>query len=89
MTFSEMDLFLVGTIFMCCLMSVINAVKNKHRGWPGMILSVGFLVFAVTIYFYKTGASQWLVRGGAAILILLLTLDVILRAGQPTPRKKR
>lgn len=89
MTVGEMDFFLVGTILMCCVMSVVNALKNKHRGWPGFILSVGFLIFAVTVYFYKTGAPELLVRGGAAVLILLLTLDIIMRAGQPAPRKKR
>jgi len=89
MTHYEFDVFLVGTIIMCCIMSIFNAFKNGNKGWPGLILSVSFLVFAVTIYFYKTGGSQISVKVGVAVLLMLLTLDFVLRSRKPPARKKR
>ena len=89
MTHGEFDLFLVGTILMCCVMSVFNALKNGRRGWPGLILSVSFLIFAVTIYLYRTGAAPAIVGVSATVLFLLLCADFFFRVGKPPARKKR
>lgn len=88
MTRSEMDVFLWGTILLCCVMSVFNLVKNAKKGWPGTILSAGFMVFALTTYLYKTGAPQPYVVGGCVVLFLLLAADFILRAGNPPKRNR-
>jgi hypothetical protein len=70
-------------------MAVFNAVKNSHRGWPGLILSVGFLVFGGTAYLYQSGASETLVKVGCGVLLLVLMADFFFRAGISPARKKR
>jgi hypothetical membrane protein len=89
MTHGEFDLFLVGTILTCCVMCVFNAIKNAHRGWAGLILSVAFLVFAGTLYLYHAGAPPLVVDGSCGVLFLLLAWDFLMRAGKPTKGKKR
>jgi len=89
MTHGEFDLFLIGTIIVCCVMAVFNALKNGHRGWPSMILSVAFLVFGGTVYLWRSAAAPILVDAGCALLILLICADAFMRAGSQTSRKKR
>ena len=88
MTHGELDLFLFGTIFMCCVMSVFNSIKNWKRGWPGMILSAGFLVFAVTVYLYKSEAPGIQVKISCVVLFLLLIADFFFRASATKVRPK-
>ena len=89
MTHREFDVFLLGTIIMCCVMAVVNLVKNGWRGWPGVILSASFIVFAITVYLWRTGAAIGFVYAGVTVLFLLLGADVFFRAGKPQGRKKR
>ena len=88
MTHGEWDLFLVGMIILCCVMSVFNALKNAHRGAAGYILSVSFLIFGGTVALYRSGAQIAYIDAGCVALLLLLGADFYFRAGTP-PRKKR
>ena len=89
MTHREFDVFMLGTIIMCCVMAVINLVKNSHRGWQGVILSASFIVFALTAYFWRSGASQAVVYASSTLLFVLLAADVFFRAGKSQTRKRR
>jgi hypothetical protein len=89
MTKGEFNIFLFGTIVMCCVMSVVNALRNGHRGWAAYILSVAFLVFAGTVYLYYTAASAILLDASYVLLFLLLVGDFYFRTGKPPSRKRR
>lgn len=73
---------------MCCVMSVVNVLKNGYRGRSSYILSVAFLAFAVTIYLYYSAASALLLDLSYVVLFLLLGADVYFRAGKPPTRKR-
>jgi len=89
MTFREFDVFMMGTIIMCCVMSVFNLLKNGRRGWQGMILSAAFLVFAVTVWLWRSGAYPILFDISCATLFGLIFLDAFMRASKPQARKRR
>ncbi len=86
---SQIDVFLLGTILLCCIMSVLNLFKNRKRGWPGLLLSAGFLVFAVIAYLWRSGASTAALDACSAFLLLLIGTDFIIRTGGPAAGKKR
>lgn len=89
MTRGEFNIFLFGTIIMCCVMAVVNAVRNSHRGWSAYILSVAFIAFAGTVFLYYTRASALILDGAYALVFLLLVADFFFRTGKPPSRKRR
>jgi len=89
LTQHELDLFMIGVISVSGVMAVINALRYKSRGVSALVLSLGFLIMAITAQLYRAGASQTLINVCAALLILCLLGDFFLRSGGQQPRKKR
>lgn len=89
MTNYEFSIFLYGTVILCCVMAVFNAVKNAKRGPQTFLLSGGFLVFAGTTYLYKTHAPELYIKIGVGVLTLLILADFYFRAGTHPGGKKR
>lgn len=81
MTRGELDLFLSVVAALCGGMSVLNIVLVKRRGTTALVLSAAFLVLGFSIFAYRSqGVSTGVIAGGV-IVIALLIVDFVLRAG--------
>lgn len=88
MTFGNIDVYMYGTMLLCAFMAVFNLIKNRKKGWAGVIMSVAFLVLGGAVYLFETGAQPKYVEAVTAVLILLLTADFVIRAGS-RPQKNQ
>lgn len=80
MRLSEIDPFLYSGIALCLLMAVVSSLRSKTRGVSAFIMGGAFLVLGLALFLVHLQASQGLILGVFAILILLLGADFAARS---------
>lgn len=82
---SQYRLFLSGGAFVCAVGALLNLARVKSRGASALLLSGAFLSLGSLLWMIRVEANQSWRTGAGALIVVLLALDVVVRARRQEP----
>jgi hypothetical protein len=81
MSEENLNQFLTGAMVLCLIMGVLSPLGRWKRYGPAALpLGIAFLVMALLLHGLTNGWAQGAIIGVAAVLVLLLAADALLRS---------
>jgi hypothetical protein len=77
------DTFLIGSIGVCAIGTLLNLVMIRRRGAGAMLLALAFLLLGFAISEFRLGAPTFAVVITGLLVFALLVADFVFRLSKP------